>query len=317
MRGHAAPLLLLALVAWSASSSAGAGASAGDGDGRESCEAGKTNVMVVSKWKDAEATDAAVAVCRYLQGLGAQALVEPSTDMLASPDFASVGARVFRSAGSAGSADSSEGPSPAIDLLVIVGGDGTLLHANTLFPPSQLPPSIIFAAGSLGFLSNFALAEFKPRLLQLLLPAAAQADAMTLISTLRLHVERTAAPAVGAPPAGATADPAPPRAAINEVAVHRGTGRGLLLIDVFLDGAKLTTVQVRLALAACARLAARCRCPWPCHLRPPALCARRRRWADVDRTDRSDRPLVPPLQQPDCTASAVRLAFAPRAPGPS
>jgi ATP-NAD kinase N-terminal domain len=42
-----------------------------------------------------------------------------------------------------------------VDLVVCLGGDGTLMHANSLFP-RQGPPSVCFNLGSLGFLTPFS-----------------------------------------------------------------------------------------------------------------------------------------------------------------
>jgi len=42
------------------------------------------------------------------------------------------------------------------DLVVCVGGDGTVLHANTYFQNYQsVPPTVCFGAGTLGFLTPF------------------------------------------------------------------------------------------------------------------------------------------------------------------
>lgn len=47
-----------------------------------------------------------------------------------------------------------------IDFILIFGGDGTLLHASTLFS-EFCPPILSFAAGSLGFLTQFQMEEYK------------------------------------------------------------------------------------------------------------------------------------------------------------
>jgi NAD+ kinase len=41
-----------------------------------------------------------------------------------------------------------------IDLIVCLGGDGTILHANTFFKQS-MPPVMSFSLGSLGFLTEY------------------------------------------------------------------------------------------------------------------------------------------------------------------
>ena len=49
-----------------------------------------------------------------------------------------------------------------VDLVITFGGDGLLLHCNTLFGSSPVPPVMGFDFGSLGFLSPFQFDEFQP-----------------------------------------------------------------------------------------------------------------------------------------------------------
>lgn len=44
-----------------------------------------------------------------------------------------------------------------VDFVVCLGGDGTILHASSLFQRA-IPPVIAFSLGSLGFLTNHTLA---------------------------------------------------------------------------------------------------------------------------------------------------------------
>ena len=50
-----------------------------------------------------------------------------------------------------------------VDLVICLGGDGTLLWASGLFPRA-MPPVVSFAMGSLGFLSTFRYEQFRERL---------------------------------------------------------------------------------------------------------------------------------------------------------
>lgn len=45
--------------------------------------------------------------------------------------------------------------SEQIDLVVTLGGDGTILHASSLFKSGQVPPVLSFSMGTLGFLLPF------------------------------------------------------------------------------------------------------------------------------------------------------------------
>lgn len=40
------------------------------------------------------------------------------------------------------------------DLVITLGGDGTILHTSSLFP-AKVPPFVSFSLGSLGFLTPF------------------------------------------------------------------------------------------------------------------------------------------------------------------
>jgi len=53
-------------------------------------------------------------------------------------------------------------PARNIDFCITLGGDGTVLHLNALFPPGEpIPPVISFALGSLGFLTPFSFAKHR------------------------------------------------------------------------------------------------------------------------------------------------------------
>lgn len=45
--------------------------------------------------------------------------------------------------------------SEKIDLVVTLGGDGTILHASSLFNIGAVPPVLSFSMGTLGFLLPF------------------------------------------------------------------------------------------------------------------------------------------------------------------
>ena len=45
--------------------------------------------------------------------------------------------------------------SEKIDLVVTLGGDGTILHASSLFKSGAVPPVLSFSMGTLGFLLPF------------------------------------------------------------------------------------------------------------------------------------------------------------------
>ena len=45
--------------------------------------------------------------------------------------------------------------SEKIELVVTLGGDGTILHASSLFSAGAVPPVLSFSMGTLGFLLPF------------------------------------------------------------------------------------------------------------------------------------------------------------------
>jgi NADH kinase len=49
-----------------------------------------------------------------------------------------------------------EAKSPPIDLVITLGGDGTILHASSLFKTGVVPPVLSFSMGTLGFLLPFS-----------------------------------------------------------------------------------------------------------------------------------------------------------------
>ncbi|ETO32319.1 hypothetical protein RFI_04797, partial [Reticulomyxa filosa] len=62
-------------------------------------------------------------------------------------------------------------PGEGIDFMICLGGDGTLLHLTNLFQaPKTVPPVIVFASGSLGFLTPYEFSYFPKYLGQLLKP---------------------------------------------------------------------------------------------------------------------------------------------------
>lgn len=56
-------------------------------------------------------------------------------------------------------------PPPEVDLVVTLGGDGTILHVSSLYARAGVvPPVVSFSMGSLGFLLPFRESESESRL---------------------------------------------------------------------------------------------------------------------------------------------------------
>eukprot|EP01062_Namystynia_karyoxenos_P002788 TRINITY_DN10988_c0_g1_i1.p1 TRINITY_DN10988_c0_g1~~TRINITY_DN10988_c0_g1_i1.p1 ORF type:complete len:683 (+),score=171.39 TRINITY_DN10988_c0_g1_i1:71-2050(+) len=104
-------------------------------------------VLLVKKWQNERATRTARRVAQFLGEQGVEVAVE--------------GSQLADYAGAAVSVVEEEDPANEVDLVVTLGGDGTLLHLSRLFDRGDgygpLPPCIVFSMGSLGFLANWSV----------------------------------------------------------------------------------------------------------------------------------------------------------------
>jgi len=122
-------------------------------------------------------------------------------------------------------------PGKGVDLIVCLGGDGTLLYLNSLFQSHKdgFPPIISFAAGSLGFLTPFDVRDYKPRLETVL---KGHGSLVSLRMRLLNKVYKS----------GET-DPYFTFQVLDELLVDRGTSPYLSKLDLFVDNEYVTTVQ--------------------------------------------------------------------------
>ncbi|XP_023937212.1 NAD kinase isoform X1 [Bicyclus anynana] len=119
-----------------------------------------------------------------------------------------------------------------IDFIICLGGDGTLLHASSLFQQS-VPPVMAFHLGSLGFLTPFEFNNFQDQVMNVLEGHAA----LTLRSRLQCVVLRKTTED------GKDKKKPTTILVLNEVVVDRGPSPYLSNIDLFLDGKHITSVQ--------------------------------------------------------------------------
>ncbi|KAJ5736556.1 ATP-NAD kinase PpnK-type alpha/beta [Penicillium malachiteum] len=69
-----------------------------------------------------------------------------------------------------------------IDLTVTLGGDGTILHASSLFATcSNVPPVLSFSMGTLGFLSEWKFSEFKRAFREVYMSGAGAGDRTSVL----------------------------------------------------------------------------------------------------------------------------------------
>lgn len=111
------------------------------------------------------------------------------------------------------------------DLLVTLGGDGTILRAVSLFSQTQVPPVLAFSLGTLGFLLPFDFTEHKEIFAQVL-----TSRAKCLHRTrLECHLVRNG-----------KSENTTTLHAMNDIFLHRGNSPHLTNLDIFIDGEFLT-----------------------------------------------------------------------------
>lgn len=124
-----------------------------------------------------------------------------------------------------------------VDLVVTLGGDGTILHASSLFDQSPVPPVLSFSMGTLGFLLPWHIDSFKKAL------ADVVASKVTLL--LRMRLKQTVHNADGSVVQSQGAGHAVGETHLmNEVTLHRGRQPHMTTIDAFVDGKHLTQAIV-------------------------------------------------------------------------
>ncbi|KAH7883177.1 ATP-NAD kinase-like domain-containing protein [Phlebopus sp. FC_14] len=115
-----------------------------------------------------------------------------------------------------------------IDLVVTLGGDGTILHAASLFSLGAVPPVLSFSMGTLGFLLPFHIDDFVKGL------EAVFHGKATILNRMRLSCTFYDK---DAHKMGADSDE---WQVMNEIALHRGSSPHLNTIDIYVDGQHLT-----------------------------------------------------------------------------
>ncbi|EPQ55028.1 ATP-NAD kinase [Gloeophyllum trabeum ATCC 11539] len=125
--------------------------------------------------------------------------------------------------------------SPPISLIITLGGDGTILHASSLFRSGAVPPVLSFSMGTLGFLLPFHIDDFAHAL------SAVTSGSATVLYRMRLscefrHHKRQQEEVDG----GNEREDGSPWQVMNEVSLHRGSSPHLNTVDLYVDGQHLT-----------------------------------------------------------------------------
>jgi len=115
-----------------------------------------------------------------------------------------------------------------IDLIITLGGDGTILHASSLFKVGAVPPVLSFSMGTLGFLLPFHVDDFARAL------ESVWEGNTTILYRMRLSCSFYDADG------SKIGEDRKDWQVMNELALHRGSSPHLNTIDVFVDGQHLT-----------------------------------------------------------------------------
>ncbi|KAI6168621.1 ATP-NAD kinase-like domain-containing protein [Pisolithus thermaeus] len=118
--------------------------------------------------------------------------------------------------------------SAPVDLVITLGGDGTILHAASLFSHGAVPPVLSFSMGTLGFLLPFHIDDYAKGL------KAVFDGKATILHRMRLSCSFSDQ---DGKKIGSDEDA---WQVMNEIALHRGSSPHLNTIDIYVDGQHLT-----------------------------------------------------------------------------
>lgn len=131
----------------------------------------------------------------------------------------------------------------SVDLVVCIGGDGTLCWAAGLFS-GAMPPVVAFAGGSLGFLTPFPLRDWMPVLAPLLGVNVGPVQPLRVACRMRFQMRVLREECYSEPPQKSEQESPPiPVQAMNEVLVHRGSSGHLVKLEVWVNKTQVTMVQ--------------------------------------------------------------------------
>ena len=125
--------------------------------------------LIVKKWNEPSSREVSLALGRWLAGLGRTVLAGADAGdgcPLPFPEFARLGSQP----------DGSVLTQADVDMAIVVGGDGSVMHASALFGQACPPVLALSVGGTLGFLTAHTLASARALLSRVmhLHPEAAQ-----------------------------------------------------------------------------------------------------------------------------------------------
>ncbi|WBW74909.1 mitochondrial NADH kinase Pos5 [Schizosaccharomyces osmophilus] len=109
-----------------------------------------------------------------------------------------------------------------VDIVITVGGDGTILHAASLFAKSGMPPILSFSLGTLGFLLPFDISDFQTAFADMYSSRSYVLMRMRLSLTMKRNTyDETSF-------------------IMNEMHIHRGLSPHMAVLKVFINDKFLT-----------------------------------------------------------------------------
>ena len=116
-----------------------------------------------------------------------------------------------------------------IDLVIVLGGDGTILHLSSLFQVGFMPPVLAYNLGSMGFLTSFNYKEFKQDIDKMITGNYYKKIRQRLSAKIVRKEEQEEEEEI--------------HIVLNEVVIDRGASPYLTNLDVYCDNYLVTTIQ--------------------------------------------------------------------------
>ncbi|AOA61588.1 Mitochondrial NADH kinase [Komagataella phaffii CBS 7435] len=127
------------------------------------------------------------------------------------------------------------------DLIVSLGGDGTILRAVSMFSNTIVPPILSYSLGTLGFLLPFNFNNFKESFNKVYTSRAKVLHRTRLECHIVKKNNELPINTEGGQPKGSNYSEFPTKVhAMNDIVLHRGSIPTLTTLDIFIDGEFLT-----------------------------------------------------------------------------